>query len=150
MGKFIVQNFITKNYVYAKTVIKDKKNKIWVFRKEDMIVGADGILIPKDKSIKPERIISTERFRSEAILHQRRAIVSDIMKTKHVSYKDANKIFNIEKEKIKQDRIMGIMVQENMNKKNAVALYNDLVVHKKFSDLKKYGSSPNLEVTYKF
>ena len=72
------------------------------------------------------------------------------MKTKHVSYKDANKIFNIEKEKIKQDRIMGIMVQENMNKKNAVALYNDLVVHKKYSELKKYGSSPNLEVTYKF
>lgn len=150
MGKFIIQNFVTKNYVYAKTVIKDKKNKIWVFRKEDMVQGDVGVLIPKDKNIKPVRIISVNRFRAEAILHQRTAIIKDIMKTKHVNYKDANKIFNIEKEKIKQDRIMGIMVQENMNKKNAVALYNDLVVHKRFKDLKKYGSSPNLEVTYKF
>lgn len=143
---FFNQIFISVNKVYVRTFQKGK-SKIWVYNKADLRIENEQYQF---REATPERKISQKQFHSEAILHQRREVIKRIQQNQNVNYKKAVEIFNIEKENIKNDRIEGIMATLSMNRKNATLYYNDLIDKKKFTELKSYGNSPNLEIKYRF
>lgn len=145
---FYEQTFFSKNKIYVKT-FQSGNNKMWVFDRNKVPKDQSGNYII-DNSVKPERKISFNKFRSEAILIQRNEVLKRLQTQFDLSYKQAINLYEKNKEEIRMQRIEGIMAQKGMNRSNAMLYYNDLVDRKKFSELKTYANSPNLEVTYRF
>ena len=142
------QSFVSKNRVYF--IMSSKgKDRVWVYDKKDLKIINGEYVIDKTKC-EPDRKISFNQFRAEAVRHQQNSIIKGIAARDELTYEEARKKYNKQRENIKEARIADIAIQHNFTKADAVKYYNFLVKNKKFSELQKYGTTDEIEIHYRF
>lgn len=142
------QSFVSKNRVYF--IMSSKgKDRVWVYDKKGLKIINGEYVIDKT-SDEPARKISFTQFRAEAVQHQRRSIIKGIARRDELTYEDARKKYNKQRQNIKEARIADIAIQHNFTKTDAAKYYNFLVKNKKFSELQKYGTTDEIEIHYRF